>query len=242
MPRRRLHIRRPGLAALAAGVILALVLAGALIWFRPFLNREQLPVADVPTPPALNGIAKFAVAPSGHACMYSIAITPNSELAQIQTQLPPAKVYSGPPLELVLSGAGYEARSRVPGGYPGGAVTFAVNQPKNAVIGSACFLNRGSSTVWLEGSTEPRTVARSGTVIDGESVVGDITLTFYEDHPRSLLSRLGEVFGHASNLTDRLVPVWLIWIIAVLAAFGVPIATAAALYRAVREDEAAAAG
>jgi hypothetical protein len=47
------------------------------------------------------------------------------------------------------------------------------------------------------------------------------------------------MFDHASNLTDHLVPAWLIWAIAVIVALGVPAATLAAFCLALREDEAA---
>jgi len=52
----------------------------------------------------------------------------------------------------------------------------------------------------------------------------------------SVLTELGVLFGHASNLTDGLIPVWLIWLIAPLVAFGVPIALILAFYSALLED------
>ncbi len=242
MPSGRPRIRRPGLAGLAASLLLALVLLGALIWFVPYLTRKQQPVAGVPTPPALFGLSEFALPAGQKACITSVTVTPNSRLAQIQTHPATVNGPGGPPLELVLSAPGYLARSLAPGGYPLGTVTFTVSPPKKASIGTACFINRGKRTVLLDGTTEPRTISRSYTVIEGNGVFGDITLTFLDSHPRSLLSRLGEVFGHASDLTDRLIPVWLIWILAVLAAFGVPLAVVAAFYWALRQDEAATAG
>lgn len=92
----------------------------------------------------------------------------------------------------------------------------------------------------LSGTVEPRTVARSATSIDGKTVVGDIALTFLADRQRSLLDRLGEIFGHISVMTDHLLPVGLIWLLAVLVALGVPCAAVAALYLSLREDEPAA--
>lgn len=241
MPNPAPRSRRVGLPALAALLAAGLILAGVLLWFRPYLTRKQQSVAEVPAPTALFAVSEFAVPPRQQACMSSVTVDPNSDLAQFQ--LRPAKPTpgGGPPIELILSAPGYRATADVPGGYPGGGVTLALAPPTRALIGTACFLNRGKTPVLLDGTTEPRTVARPGTTIDGKSVVGDIALTFLDSRQLSLLDRLGEVFGHASNLTDRLVPVWLIWILAVLVAFGAPIGIVSAFYVALREDEAGAA-
>ena len=71
-------------------------------------------------------------------------------------------------------------------------------------------------------------------VIGGRSIPGDVALTFLAAKRSSPLDELGRVFGHASNLTDRLVPVWLIWVIALLCAIGVPLGVLAALYLSLR--------
>jgi hypothetical protein len=225
-------------AALAA----ALILLGGLIWFRPYLTTPRGAVADVPAPSAMFAVTEFPVPPHEQACMQSVAVEPDSRIAEFQ--LRPARLTpgGGPPVELVLSAPGYEGVVHVPGGYPGGGVTLPLNPPTHSIIGTACFINRGKSTVLLDGTTEPRTVSRSSTSINGKTVVGDIALTFLDNRQRSLLAQLGEVFGHVSVLTDHLLPVWLIWLLAVLVALGVPAATIAALYVALREDVPAAVG
>jgi hypothetical protein len=240
MPSRRLGVRSLGLPGIAAALTLLLVLLGALAWFLPYLLRVQQPVAEVPTPPALFVLTEFAVPPHDQACMDGVTIVPNARLAQFKLRPATATPAGGPPVELLISAPGYRARAQVPGGYPGGSVTLPIDPPKRSVIGVACFVNRGSTPVALDGTTEPRTVARSATQIGGKSVVGDIALAFLDSRQRSLLHRLGEVFGHASNLTDRLVPVWLIWILAALVTLGVPIGTGAAFYAALRTEETAA--
>jgi hypothetical protein len=227
----------PGLPILAAALIAALVLAGALIWFRPYLTHKQQPVAEVPAPAALFAVSEFSVPPRGQACMSSVTMVPAVRVAEFHLRPSKPTPRGGPPVDLVLSAPGYRAVLSVPGGYPGGSVALPIAPPRRAEIGTACFINRGATTVLLDGTTEPRTVSRSGVQIDGRSVVGDIALTFLEGRPSSLLDRLGEVFSHASNLTDRLVPVWLIWMLALLVAFGVPIATITAFWRSLREDE-----
>ena len=151
----------------------------------------------------------------------------------------------GPPVELLLNAPGYRATAQVPGGYLGGSVTLAFNPPRHAVIGSACFINRGHSTVLLDGTTEPRSVSRSATQVAGKPVVGDIALSFLDSQPHTLVSRLSEVFEHASRLTDHLIPAWLVWALAIIVALCLPSATVLAFYLALRtsaEEEARGTG
>ncbi len=233
---RRLRIGAP---AAAAGLMAALVLAGALIWFLPALTRKQQFTAGVPTPPALFALAELPVPAHGQACMQTVTITPDSDVAVFR--LRPAKPgpAGGPPVELLLRGAGYAAVVHVPGGYPGGSVSLPFAPPRESLIGTACFVNRGRTAVLLDGTTEPRTVARSATTVDGRSVVGDVALTFLSSRPKTVLDRLGEVFQHASNLTEGLIPVWLVWLIAVTTAIAIPLAAIAALWQALLADELA---
>jgi len=231
----RIHRRAALLAALGA----ILVLAGALIWFRPFLTRiTPQPTADVPTPSALLAVTEFAVPAHQQACMQSVSVEPNSSIADFQLRPAKATKAGGPPVQLILTAPGYRATVNVPGGYPGGGVTLPLSAtPPHPVIAQACFLNRGTSTVLLDGTSEPRTVARSTTFIEGHTVVGDIALTFLSAQPSSLLDELDHAFGHASDLTDQLVPVWLIWILSVLIAFGVPLSVLAAFYLALAGED-----
>ena len=70
-------------------------------------------------------------------------------------------------------------------------------------------------------------------------MAGDVSLTFFEARPQSLRSSLGRLFRHASNVTDGLVPVALIWLLAIVALVAIPTATCAAFYVALRTDELA---
>jgi hypothetical protein len=241
MRRPVLPSRRLSLSALATALAAVLVLGGALIWFVPYLTRKQEAVAEVPNPPALLAVTEFPLPPHQQACMSAITVDPKSHVAQFQLRpLKPTRAL-GPPVDLVLSAPGYTGVVHVPGGYPGGAVALPLNAPPRTVIATGCFVNRGKSTVLLDGTTETRTVSRSSTLINGTAVAGDIALTFLDDRPRSLSGRLGEVFGHASNLTDRLIPVWLIWLLALLVALGVPVGVLGAFFRSLSEDEASGA-
>lgn len=235
----RLRAMTAGPAGAAALLGLALVVAGAAIWFVPYLTRQRQQIAETAAPPPLFVLGEFPVQPHQSACLESVTLTAKGDLAQFGLRPATTTPRGGPPVEVVLSAPGYGARAHVPGGYPGGGVALPIAPPPRDELGTVCFINRGDSALLLAGSKEARTISRSQLLIAGEPVAGDVALAFLRSRPRSLLEGLGEVFGHASNLTDRLIPVWLIWILAVLVAFGVPVATLAALYAALRDDEAA---
>jgi hypothetical protein len=243
MPKRRSSFSAE--PVLATALAAALILIGGLVGFGPHLTRKSHSIVGVPTPvvsPKGQEIAKgpvlteFPVALHQQACMDSITIEPGSRTAKFQLRPAQLTERGGPPVELVLSAPGYREVSQVPGGYLGGSVAAPLIPPPRSVIGSVCFVNRGKSTVLLDGISQPGTVFRSATTIDGRRVNGEIAVTLL-GRPRSLLASLGEVFGHVSVLTDRLLPVWLVWLLAILVTFGVPLGVLAALYLALREDE-----
>jgi hypothetical protein len=234
--RRIVRPQRPGVAGVATALAAVLLIAGALVWFKPFLTARRQPVASVPEPAALFAVTPFTVRPGEQACMSAVALEPDARVAEFQLRPVRPVPQGGPPVDLVLSAPGYRAVLAVPGGYPGGSVALPITPPRHTRIGTACFVNRGRTAVNLIGTSEPRTVSRSTTTIGGRSVVGDIALTFAQSGSSTLLERLGEAFRHASNLTDGLVPVWLIWVLTALVVLGVPLAIFAAFYLAMRED------
>ncbi len=217
-------------------LMVQLIIIGALIWYRPFLTQREQPIAEIPAPSALFSLTEFPVPANGKACMNSVTVTPDTRVATFSLRPAKASPVGGPLVELILTGPGYSARTLVPGGYGGGSATVPLAPPKRSLIATACFVNLGRTTVLLDGTNEPRTVSRPSVEIAGQHVPGDIALSFEEDVPESLLDRLGTVFAHASNLTDGLIPVWLIWLIAPVVAFGVPIALILAFYSALLDD------
>ncbi|MGH2880964.1 MAG: hypothetical protein ACRDK4_15325 [Solirubrobacteraceae bacterium] len=232
-------LRRLGLPTLATALAVVAIAVGALLWFRPYLTRSQTFPSAVPAPIALTATSPFVVAAGQRACMSSVTVEPSSAAAQFRVEPAKPGSHRGPPLELLLTGTGYRSASHLPGGYRGGTVTLAVTPPAHSLPATVCFLDDGPETAVLTGSVEARTVSRLATTIAGTPVVGDISLMFLEGHTSSLLDRLGTAFTHASNLTDHLIPVWLIWTLAVLVALGVPCGISMAFYRALREDEIA---
>jgi hypothetical protein len=223
----------------AAALCLVLILAGALIWFRPFLTEQRGVVAAVPSPPPLTAISDFPVSRGKPACMAALGLEKGSQLVQFNVR-PEQPGGPTPVVTLVLSAPGYSATAATQPGFPGGETALSIPQPSRSVIATACFSVRGRGTALIAGSTEGRTATRSSVTLAGKPTPGQITLAFLQTHPRALLDRLGTIFSHASNLTGRLVPTWLVWILALLTIFGVPAGICAALLTALREDERAA--
>lgn len=238
MPRRLERSRWTRLPVVATALAGAMIVLGALLLFRPYLTRSQVFPSAVPAPYPIGAPSPFSVAPGAQACMYSVAVEPDSRVASFQVAPGKPGVTTGPSVELILEAHDYRTTSLLPGGYRTGFVSLPVTPPRKSRLVTACFVDRGREALVLMGSTEARTISRSGTTIAGAPVVGDVALTFLQAHPSSLLDSLGLIFTHASNLTDRLIPVWLIWILAPLIAVGVPVGILAAFHFALVEDEA----
>lgn len=236
MARVKAHLDRIGIARLCGTVMVLLVIAGVLKWFVPFLTRGMTSFAEVPSAPPLFNVTYFSVPPGKQACMVVVTVTPDSHFARFGLRPAKPTAVGGPPVLLKLDGAGYHSSVSVPGGYPGGTVTLPLVPPKHPVITTACFLNQGRTTVALTGTTETRTVSRTYMAIGGQSVYGDVALTFIRSKSENLWDELGDIFTRASNLTDGLIPPWAMWILAILLALGIPVAMIVAFYRALSED------
>jgi hypothetical protein len=225
---------RPGTGRAAAWLAAAVLVAGVLLLIGSYLLHKERPIAGTPAPRALFHATIFSLPPRQSACMSPLTFSPKGRTLALQFGETSAAGGS-PPIDVRLTAPGYRASAHVAGGSEEQA-QVPVHSPRRFVIGSACLTNRGTAPALLAGSTELRSRSRVAMTIGGRPVAGDIALTFLANKSQSRLSRIGEVFEHASILTDRLIPVWLVWIIAVLTVLSVPLATVALFYRALRED------
>lgn len=220
MPDPRIRSFKPWLVLAAfalAGV------AGALLWFLPGAQTSE-----------------FRVGPAQQACMTSVAVSPSSRVAEFRDRGPRGLGNTSPEIELLLSGPGYQSRVRTGGGARTGHLNVVpIAPPAHTLVATACFVNRGQATAYLDGTAGTTTIPYSMIEIGGRRVSGEISLGLRERAHRSPFDLLSETFSHASNLTDGLMPAWLIWIIAALAVVGVPVGVFAAFYVALREDDAA---
>jgi hypothetical protein len=226
-------------AATATIVAAVVILCCALLLLTSYLLHSDRPLVGTPGPSAQSKASEFTILPRQRACMSSVTLAPNGRVVQLERGETPGSRRGGPPVELLLSATGYRATAQLPGGESEAVVAVPIQPPQRAAIGSACLINRGTIPAVFFGSTEPRTRSRSMLTINGKPSTGDIGLSFLNNHRRSRLSRLGEVFEHASNLTDHLIPVWLIWLLTVSALFVVPVVTVAFFHRALQEEEVA---
>jgi hypothetical protein len=239
MPDARAHRPARSTATLAAIVAAAVALLGALLLFGSYLLHREKPVLGTPGPRAAFTASEFTLPAHQRACMSGVTISPHMHVAQFELREPPGSSHGSPPIDVLLSGPGYEALAHAPSEQSEGPVEVQIEPPPRSLIGSVCLINRGPSAAILVGSREPRSRTRSQLTIAGKPTSGDIALTFLSGRPRTRLSRLAEVFDHASDLTDQLIPAWLIWIVAISVALGVPLATVAVVRRALAEDEVA---
>jgi hypothetical protein len=226
-------------ARTAAVVASAVILCGAVVLFASYLLHRERPLVGTPAPRALFKATVFTLPPHQPACMSAITLPPNGGTLQFELREVPGGAHGSPPIDALLRAPGYRALAHLPGEQPEGVVELPIRPPPHYGIGSVCLINSGTSAAALAGSTEARSVSRSTLTINSKPVAGDIALTFLSNHRKSRLSRVGEVFDHASNLTDHLIPVWLIWILAISVLLTVPIGTVSLFHRALREDEVA---
>jgi hypothetical protein len=74
--------------------------------------------------------------------------------------------------------------------------------------------------------------------IGGVSQVGDVSLAFYDSHPRSVLGQLNDALGHVSNLKDRGLPVGVLMALIAGALLAIPLLAVLALGSSLRTDDA----
>lgn len=222
-------------AALIAGA-LALVVTAVLGVAWATADRQQ--ADSVPSPPPLFTLAFVDVRDGAQACTGPFVIDEHAGQARFRVV---GRGRPTPPLALTVSGeGGYRATGMVPGGYgqPGELRATFSPAPPRALVASACVANRGPRTVGLFASGEPRSDSRSVTRV-GTRKVPDMTLEIYESRPVSALRRAPDTADRISTFRPGIVAPWLVVLLAVLFAIGVPVAAVAAVVLAARRDDRA---
>lgn len=202
-------------AALAA----VLTLAVFAVWrYEPFLTQEREVVAATATPDPIAGITPLTLAPANTACLDQVTFDPRGHFALFQVFNGPKK---GPPLLLIQKAPGFSATTRVPGGYSPNPMNVRVPTPKQSTMGTFCFRNvgKGKQTIQLTGSIEGRLVSRPNTTVDGGPNAIKVALRF-DDKPANLVSHIPRTFHDAATLKP--IPVWFVWLLALLVILGLP--------------------
>jgi hypothetical protein len=207
------------------GVGLGLLIA-CVAWFVPYLTRERETVAGVPVPPPFIAQAPVGMSPGAEACLSDVAFDTDAELIELVALKVPRP---RPPMEIVAQARAYRETAFVTGENEPLTWLYArIDPPERSVIGTLCIRNRGERRIVLLGTTDARTgVGRPITRIDGVEVP-DITVRLLSTDRGSVLERLGQLVDRAAAFKPGLfgAPIFL-WMMALLAAIGVP---AAAIY------------
>lgn len=214
-------MRRTGAVALIVTACAGLV---ALLAVAASDKRElAFTLGVVPTTVAAE------LAPGAQACQTPIAVP--EEFARVRLQVGTYR-RAGQPLEVTVRSAGSKrvlGRGRLPGGYADVTEqTASVGEVRAGQRISVCVRNAGTRRIALYGNSDVA-VQPSRATVQGREPGTDLTLVFLSEQPRSMLSRLPEVFEHASLFRPGWVGPWLFWLLTAATLVGVPLLLARAL-------------
>lgn len=222
--------------AWAATVACAVLLAGVVLIWAPFLGdaREYVASTPAPAPSTPDAFTPVTLPGGGELCMTPVTFSPDGRIVTFRTVEPLER--PGPPVSVRLTAAGYAADARLPDGFTGELISFEVEPPSRSVgRGSVCLRNEGRRALSLVGSTEVFTAsARPVSTIDGTPIEPKVALSFYSDAHDGLAGHLGDVLDHAAAFKP-FGPVML-GLAALLLLIALPLATVGALVWAMRRD------
>lgn len=230
-------MRRSALAAVLAGP--AVVLVGALAWWKPFLTLERGYPASIPQPSGLYTIPFVDLKAGQQVCMDPAVMDTRSGLAvfRVNTYQRP-----GSAIALTIAGDGYRFAGRTRAGYPDNEVLHVpVPAPRRDLVVRICLRNEGTRKMGLFG-TNDQTRAPLTVTVDGKQDGTAVQFAFYERRPVSILDRLATSFHRMQVFRPGFLGPWLFWPLAILCVIGVPIGALWALWRSVVDDEEAGAG
>jgi hypothetical protein len=233
-------MRRPPLSVLAPAACALAILWGVADSLRPFVTFDHDVVVATPALGALEQRWTATLQPGDEACIRPVVFTPDAEVVRLRVLT--EKDDKASPIEVVARGPGYESKTVLEGYGTGFDQTplARITPPEGEVEGEVCARNAGTrDPVQLVGTDEIRSQVPAETIVNGQAQDGkELEVTLLEAERRTYLSRTGEILDRASALTAGYAPTWLLWIVCVLAALGIPAAIVAGLYRALREDDA----
>lgn len=221
------------------------LLAGFLVlfalWFvvraMPFLDRARPAVYATPTvqPTDPTTLAPIAVKGGQSACADQIPWGPDARYVQLT--LTGGSKWPTSPLRIVATGPGYRATARLPEGTAGDVQQTVAITPARAEIpdGTLCVVNEGRHQIKLYGIDPGRGSSPSTTKVDGKAIAPELSITLLTNPSQSLTARLGTIASHIAAF--RPLTGWEVFLLGLLAAFGVPVAVGVALARAAAEDD-----
>lgn len=207
---------------LAGGAIALVALFAFLV--VPYLDQRRRIAVEVPQPAPLTSVSLVEIPPGKQACADQIGLLPGRQVAEMRVG-----TYGKPaaPLVLELTAPGYREQVPVPPTYVNnGLIDVPVGGSPKVLEGRVCVTNRGHGKIALYASAD-RTKSRSTTTVGGRLWPSNFDLAFYATGRHSLLDRAGSILGRLRIFHVHL-GIGLLWLLAVLFVFGLPIATLAA--------------
>jgi hypothetical protein len=206
----------------------AIALAAFAIAAIPFLTHDRDQPAAVPNPPPLKRVALDQVDPGGTLCMSEIAIEQRSQVARFQVG---TFGKPGPPLDVVITGAGYRAVAHARGGYADNATqSLPIAPPRDDLLVRACIRNQGNDKIALYAANDSSR-SRARVTVDGTSVRATPALAFYEARERSIAERVPLTVERMSTFRGLLGHEPLIWFVLILFVAGLPLGIGVVLWR-----------
>lgn len=218
------------LTVAGATVVLVVLLATLVI---PHLDQGRRIATEVPQPAPLLSVSLVELLPNQQACADEIGLLPGQQVAEMRIG---TFGKGASPLLVTLVAPGYrESISVSPTYVDNGLLDVPLSGPAKALEGSVCVTNHGHTPVALYASAEDRTKSRSSTTVSGRLWPSNFDLAFYTAHRQSLLDDAGTIMRRL-RLFHAHVGLGLLWLLAVLFAIGVPLASVAAVAGAGRRS------
>jgi hypothetical protein len=221
------------------------LLAGVLVlfalWFVvravPFLDRARPATYATPTiqPTEPATLVPIAVKGGQSACADHIPWGPDARYVQFTLT---GSKWPSSPLRIVASGPGYRATARLPEGAAAGDVlqTLAITPARTEIPnGTLCVFNEGRHQIKLYGINPGRGSSPSTTQVDGKPIEPELSISVLTNPSQSLTARLPTIASHIAAF--RPLTGWEVFLLGLLAVFGVPVAVGVALARAAAEDD-----
>jgi hypothetical protein len=224
-------MRRQAVIAVVAGV--AVVLLGALAWWRPFLTEDRGFPAAIPQPAPLFSLPMIPVPAGQQTCFAPAVIDTHSRRAAFNVD---TGGRPGEPLRLTINAPGYRFATPVKGGYPDHSTLIVpVPAPHRDLALRICIENAGRRTVSLWGADD-RTRTPMITTRAGEPLNANPLFTFYEAEPGSLLGHLGVAFRRMAAFRPGVLGPWLFWPLALICVLGLVGGSLWALWRSIADE------
>jgi hypothetical protein len=227
--------RRPSARIIALAAALLVLAFAAVDIFIPYLTRERETVSGVPVPPPFAVQENIRLRSGEQLCLGEVAMDVDSQIAEFTVI---DAVRSGPPLRVSAAAPGYQAVTRIDGGYGGPqTIRVALEPPGRSLLAEFCIANRGSRKVDLLGTHEPRTASRPVARVDGREVPPDLTLRFLAEDSGDVVSRLGSLIDRMSAFHPPILEKPVLWALLALTVLVLPAAAIYGVVSSFRADD-----